>query len=331
MLNKRISLKVAILGCLASAALMTLLVLGVSYLGDTSESSYQADYDHVTNSITSGMGVSEYALDTDYASDSIKGDANFSVSPESQTLTTNRKLVRKASVTVETTEYDDYLVWLENIVATAGGYFESKEQYNWEYNSTDSQRNLDAIIKVPVSNLDTLLDSFSLNGEVTSRTESQEDITESYTDVDAHLESIRIEQKRLNELLAMAETVEDILAIEDRLSQVRYEIENYERQLRGYDSQLEYSRVQVSLREVIEYTADDSEDFFSRCLTALQDNLEWLVLFIQSLVIFIFGHLPTIGVVVVLLLLAFRLYQKRVTEKSKRMRKVGEQEDQQSQ
>ena len=64
-----------------------------------------------------------------------------------------------------------------------------------------------------------------------------DDVTLRYVDVDSHKKALETEQERLLALLEKAENVEDIITIENRLSDVRYELENYESQIRLLDNQ----------------------------------------------------------------------------------------------
>lgn len=258
----------------------------------------------MVNDITSGVSNGRPA-NSEFMQILNKGDSpNVPMGTESdssssvggEVASSGRKLLRRADITVETTEYDDYVTWLEEQVSDLGGYFEQQSSYNRDSGYLDSEcRTLNATIRVPATQLDVLLDSMAVNGNVTSHSESQVDVTEGYVDTEAHLYSLRTEQERLNELLSVAETVEDIISIEDRLSYVRYEIESYERQLRSYDSQIEYSVVTMTVSEVIEYTEPEPEGFFARCANAFVENVEWLGLFLQGVAVFIIGHIPAIA------------------------------------
>ena len=60
-------------------------------------------------------------------------------------------------------------------------------------------------------------------GNVTQKNESVEDVTLQYVDVESRKKALETEQERLMELLSSAENMEDLLAIESKLSEVRYE------------------------------------------------------------------------------------------------------------
>ena len=56
------------------------------------------------------------------------------------------------------------------------------------------------------------------------------------------------------ELLAQAESLDDILLIEGRLTDVRYELERYASYLRTLENQISYATVYIDITEVTEYT-----------------------------------------------------------------------------
>ena len=132
-----------------------------------------------------------------------------------------------------------------------------------------------------------------------------------------------MEQERLLELLEQAQSLEDILSLEDRLTTVRYQLQNYESTLRVYDSQINYSTVHLELREVRELTEPAPESWGSRAWAGMRENARDIVVFFQELGLFVVTHLPTLVLLaavaaVVLLLTAKRRRQAR---ESKRQQK----------
>ena len=65
-----------------------------------------------------------------------------------------------------------------------------------------------------------------------------EDITNQYVDVEARLESLQAQQERLYELLEQAQDIETVLAIQNQLTEIQYQIESYTAQQRSYDQQV---------------------------------------------------------------------------------------------
>ena len=67
--------------------------------------------------------------------------------------------------------------------------------------------------------------------------------------------------------------MEDILAIQSQITEVRYEIENYESQLRVYDNQVNYSTIYLDLYEVTRESSTTGKTFGDRVYTRWNDNL----------------------------------------------------------
>lgn len=68
------------------------------------------------------------------------------------------------------------------------------------------------------------------------------------------------EQERLMTYLEQAESIEEMMTIESRLSDIRYQLESMESQLRTYDSQIEYSTVSLYISEVVELTPVETKE-----------------------------------------------------------------------
>ena len=66
--------------------------------------------------------------------------------------------------------------------------------------------------------------------------------------------------------------MDSIIALEERLSDIRYELESYESQLRLYDNQIEYSQVTLNINEVKRYTEAVPESAGEQILKGLSDN-----------------------------------------------------------
>lgn len=231
----------------------------------------------------------------------------------------SRKRIVTVHMEAETREYDGFLEWLNTRLAEAGGYTENSEMYAYDEHSRSCQLKL----RVPADRLDGFLAAMGENCNVLSRSVNEEDVTLSYVDAQSYRDALRVEQERLLELLEQAQSLEDILSLEDRLTTVRYQLQNYESTLRVYDSQINYSTVHLELREVRELTEPAPESWGSRAWAGMRENARDIVVFFQELGLFVVTHLPTLVLLaavaaVVLLLTAKRRRQAR---ESKRQQK----------
>ena len=125
---------------------------------------------------------------------------------------------------------------------------------------------------------------------VVSRSTDVADVTESYTDTEARLKTLRLQEERLLEILSKATELSDVLELESRLSDVRYQIESYEATLRNYDSRVSYSTLHITLQEVVEYSiindppqtlgqrlSDGFKDSMRMVKNSAENALVWLV------------------------------------------------------
>ena len=163
----------------------------------------------------------------------------------------NQKLIRTAYMDAQTTSMDGVMTWLEGRVAELGGYFEQKSiRRSGSRDDGSYYRYADMMIRIPAQHLDTFLAQVGENAVVTSAREETENVTLTYVSTKSRVEALETEQKRLLELLENAETMEDLLTIEARLTDVRWELENYASQLRVLDNQVDYSTVYLNINEV---------------------------------------------------------------------------------
>ena len=106
------------------------------------------------------------------------------------------------------------------------------------------------------------------------------------------MEALLTEEESLLSILESAETVEDIITVQDRLSQVRYELENMESQLRAYDNQVDYSTVYLDLDEVAKYTPVEEKGAFARMGEGFVESLKSVCNGIKEFIIWFVIHIP---------------------------------------
>lgn len=154
------------------------------------------------------------------------------------------KLIYTAELELETTAFDDAIAALDELVAESRGYYEERSirQSGYRYGSFT--------VRVPAAEYD---DFCRQAGEVCHllyANSSAQDISDSYYDTDSRLQSARAKLARLQELLAKAENMQDIITIESAISDTQWQIDNLSGTLRDYDSLVDYSTVRIDLREV---------------------------------------------------------------------------------
>ena len=178
------------------------------------------------------------------------------VSESSETAKqSSRKLIRTVNLEVETKTFDDLLVILNQRTKSLGGYIESSYSYNGsDYQGRKGVRNASLTIRIPADQLDAFLNEVSDVANVVSKNENVSDVTLTYVDMESHRNALRTEEESLIKMMEQAESVEDLITIESRLSDVRYQLESMESQLRTYDNLVDYATLTISVSEVEELT-----------------------------------------------------------------------------
>lgn len=169
------------------------------------------------------------------------------------------KLIRRAELNIQTEQFDQSLEALNQLVNNCGGYFESANLYGGGRRDAYATRSGEYVVRIPAQQYNLFLSSTGDLGYVNSKTESSEDVGTQYYDTETRLKTQRTKQERLLALLERAETMEDIISLENALSDVEYQIEMYASDLRRYDALINFSTFRIYLNEVRQITEEVGE------------------------------------------------------------------------
>ena len=258
-----------------------------------------------------GYYTTEAAAQESYNYDSAAGSVDSGLVPENAaeaaTDETAQKIIYNASLSMESTDFDTTREALMTAVEANGAWLESTSLYGTE---KDHDRTADYTVRVPVGSYRAFLAAVGDAGSVLNISESAENITSSYIDVQARLSALETQRDRLNALADQAETTADLLEIESQLSDVQYQLENYTRQLRSMDQQVSYSTVDIYLREVATLTPTGTT-FGERVVDAFADGWRGFVVFLQGFVLAVIYLWPVLLVVGIIVALAVTLTKRR--------------------
>ena len=210
------------------------------------------------------------------------------------------KLIRRAELSIQTTQFDQAVQSLQDLVEQHGGYFEQSSVYGGSYRDVNAQRSGEYVVRIPAEKYDAFLSASGNLGYVTQRTESSEDIGEQYYDTESRLRTQRTKQERLLELLEKAETMEDIISLENALSEVEYQIEQYTSTLNRYGALVGFATFNIYLSEVSKVTEEVGEtaSLGSRMAAGFRSSLEGLVNGSQQLLVWVSYHFIALAVLV---------------------------------
>lgn len=264
------------------------------------------------------VGENEYNEESgDYSIPDSEGDVNQESSNNSGI---SRKLITTYNISAETQKYDEFVEWIEKFVSESKGYLETSSDNSWS-----EHRSYNCVVRVPVDSSDSFLASLEDTVNIRSKSTQTDDVTLQYSDIEASIESVRIEQKNLQGMLEKAETIDDIIRIEDRLSTVRQTLESYESRLKVMDNQIEYVTIYLDVSEVGTYTEPVPDTWWGQAVSGFLGNCEGVIEFFKQLSLFIIVNIPwfvLIGILIGVILLATRkgrMRRKEFAENQKRL------------
>lgn len=252
----------------------------------------------------------------------VQDGLNFSASSAEETRTyagEDAKLIQRAEVTVQVTDFTAAENELDALVESCGGYYESASVQGGGYYDQNAARYGNYVVRVPKERYEALLSSVGDVGHVVSLHRDAEDVGETYFDMESRLRTQETKRERLLALLERAENMEDIISLENALSEAEYQIEQYSTQLRRYDSLVDFATVTIAMEEVIRVAASSGPagSMGVRISAALSDGFAGAGEALGNFVVWCAYHLTALLVLAVVLgaggVILVRRHKKRTT------------------
>lgn len=255
--------------------------------------------------------------------------------PNSETIDmsdASRKLIKTYSIDVETESFDTIMPAIESRISELGGYIEQLNTYYGERYSSWNSRHSSLTVRIPKGKEDEFINFIGSSSNITRQSLDVSDVTLSYVDVESHRDAYIVERDRLLVLLESAESIDDIISIESRLSEVRYYLESMESQLRTMDNLIDYSTINLSVSEVKQYTEPEPETYGQRISTSFHDGIESFTEGIKDFSIWFVGAFPTLlffGIIIFIILVIRKKIKarKKANQSGKKDKKVTESQD----
>ena len=182
-----------------------------------------------------------------------------------------QKLIKRYRVTLETTEYDRTRSEISALVESYGVYFSSSSERGGGTSSgRRSSRYGEFTVRIPAEKLDEFISELGGKGNVISSNLITDDVTESYYSYQSRLDALALQEQRILDMMKKADSLDYLIKLEDKLSQIRSEINELNYKLKYYDKSVDYSYATISLCEVIEYTEESDVTFISRLGNAVK-------------------------------------------------------------
>ena len=241
----------------------------------------------------------------------------------------NRKIVYTGNVSLQTLEYDTSAKSIHDRINGCGGFIESEYTSNedpyWYYRDRSgsaakrTRRTLNVTARIPADKFEAFMEDLKKDGQVISTSVNAQNISVSYATHDASRKALEIEQERLLEMMDKAKTIEEMIAVEKRLTEVERELGNEKTTLSAMDRDVNFSTVDIQLEEVFEYSETVVEvTYGERLKRAFGNAIEGFADFWKGVLLFIVGSFPFLimwGILIFVLVKIVRRSHRRRMEK----------------
>ena len=265
------------------------------------------------------MAASE---DAAYAVDGGGGQSGSEENGSALRAQDGQKIVYTGSLSIQTLEYDKSAASIRRKIREAGGFSESENEYDKDYNwyrnteSRDSTRSLSITARIPSNKFESFLDSLSGDGKIMNRSVNAQNISQVYANKETYKKALEKEQERLLAMMDKAETIEDMITVESRLSDVERQLNAYKTDLAQMDKDVEYSTVYIELQEVKRYTPTVQKTTFGERLRfAFEDAVTNFKDFCEGIILFFVRNFPFLILLAILIALFIRWLRKRRAQK----------------
>lgn len=241
----------------------------------------------------------------------------------------NRKIVYTGNISLQTLEYDASAKSIHDRITGYGGFIESEYTRNedpyWYYRDRSgsaakrTRRTLNVTARIPADKFEAFMEDLKKDGQVISTSVNAQNISVSYATHDASRKALEIEQERLLGMMDKAQTIEEMIAVEKRLTEVERELGNEKTTLSAMDRDVNFSTVDIQLEEVFEYSETVVEvTYGERLKRAFGNAIEGFADFWKGVLLFIVGSFPFLimwGILIFVLVKIVRRSHRRRMEK----------------
>lgn len=235
-----------------------------------------------------------------------------------------RKMIRNVDISAETKDFEKFLAAFETAVSDCGGYIQSQRIEN---NGYQDLRSGSITARIPSDKLDKFVGHVSKSANIRSRSSELEDITDQYIDVESRIKAMETEQVALLGMLEKATAMDDIMAIQKRLTEVRGELESYKARQKEYDNKVAYSTVSIYIDEVERENKTDP-GFWSQAGNVISDSFKGVGVILRVLTLLFIGAFPyllLVGVVTVMILIIVQIIRKFTRKRKAENNKINHQ------
>lgn len=244
------------------------------------------------------------AYSNDAVTESAQTPRAFNQSTGEVTHLTTKKIIRDGNLVLETKAMQQTLKHLDSLIHYYKGYLAGE---NFQDNNHESLTNY--TVRIPAGAFDNfLIDLEKGEAKLTHKQINARDVTTQFIDLETRLSNKEKYIERYRELLKKANSIKEILEIEQQIRNLEEEVESSKGQLKYLSNQVAYSTLRISItqKKDYHYTPEKRDGLWQKLKASVSKG--WYV-FVDFLLLLL--TLWPFGLLAIILIITIRKYNKR--------------------
>jgi len=256
--------------------------------------------------------------------DAVNADGSEGGDGLTQPQVQDRKIVRTATLELQVENVIGAVQQIDDLATRAGGFVSSSNVFvdtqDGDGDGVTRTQTATVTIRVPAESYSTVMGQLrGIATETVSETSDASEVTEEYTDLEARLKNLRATEQRYLELLGQAATIDEILTVQDRLTQVRLEIEQATGRLNVLNNLTDFATITAQLSLPPAIAQGDNENWAEEAWQASWETSNDAMVALGTVAIVGGVFLAWMALPALALLLIWRLFGRRIVEFARRV------------
>ncbi len=313
--------------------LLTMITTACAKKSMDSSTSYEMPKEGMDMSTTAESGNykdgAEFDIEMDQEMKAVEEASGLSstssLTTQASSIPVQDKIIRTFYLDVETQEFDSLITKLSSEINRLEGYVEKSEISGNRYYNSEGTRYGSIVARIPSSAVEEFVNAVDKSANIINKEESTKNVSLEYIEAESRIKTLEIEQERLFAILKEEVSLENIITLESRLSDIRYELQNYQSKLRYYDNQVAYSTVTLSIQEVEKLTpiTENKLNVGERIQTGFSDTIYRISEGFKDFFVWFVVNLPYLliwGIIIaVVVIIGRKSYKKYNAKKDKEL------------
>jgi len=228
------------------------------------------------------------------------------------------KIIYTVFANIETKEFDATIAGVQALLTRYNAFIENSSisgvNYASQFHGWSDLRTANFTIRVPNQHLNVMTGRLDDLGNVVHQSSTATNITSQFIDTQSRLNSLTVQEERLLTMLGQAEDVPDLIMIEERISDVRFQIESLTTTINTWQSQVDFSTVTLTIWEVEQFTElqETQYTYWQQIANGFSATMRGIGRFFMNVFMWIIVAAPVIIIILVIVAVALLIIRAKV-------------------